>query len=118
MRIIPFCGKYIILFQDIIETDVSANILVGFLLVMAFASGFTMLLPDIDGFENLGDSLIKTATMFSGEFVYKEIFSPDYQWYAAPFPTTTNVLYFAFFMTGIIAWNSLVGLIVDLLKLC
>ena len=124
MQMLYVVGKYIILFQDVLLTFMAVFVVV-FILVMAFAAGFYMLLSNRENFDFMGDSLLKTMIMMSGEFEYGEIFFkelPPEGWgndydtghEKVPFPFLTYTLFTAFFfLVSIVALNVLVGLTVD-----
>ena len=124
MRLLYVVGKYIILFQDVLLTFLAVFTVV-FILVLAFAAGFYLLLSNRENFDRMGDSLLKTTLMMSGEFDYGEIFfkeNPplgfDDEWDKGheyvPFPFLTYTLFIVFFfLVSIVALNVLVGLTVD-----
>ena len=124
MRMLPWLGKYIILFQDVIATFFGC-FMVGGVLVTAFTLSFYMILSNHEDFQTPEHSLFKIMTMLAGEFNYQEFFykplppegfGSDWdQWYESPpFPMITYILFCVFFFAGpMITMNVFVGLIVD-----
>ena len=124
MRALPGVGKYILLFQDVIQRFVKVFFVV-FVFVMGFATSFHMLLSHREGFEYWGDSILKTIIMMSGEMEYGEIFFKEIppegfedDWDLGhehvPFPFFTYALFVAFFfLVSIVALNVLVGLAIE-----
>ena len=124
MRMLSFVGTYILLFQDVIRSFLKVFFVV-FIFVMAFASGFHMLLSHREGFEFLGDSVLKTIVMMSGEMEYGEIFFKEIppegfgeNWDQGhehvPFPFFTYGIFISFFfLVSIVALNVMLGLAVD-----
>ena len=107
MRQIPVFGKYITIFQDVLNTFLKVTIIIVIFLV-AFALGFHVLLAYQEPFNRVEFSLLKVAMMMSGEFDYGAIGLDSGD---VPFRSVTYLLFIVFFASvSIMALNLLVGL--------
>ena len=125
MRLLNTIGQYVIIFKDVLITSFAISI-IFIILVVAFGSGFHILLSDREEFEHPWDSMLKTMIMMSGEIDYGDIFfkgkapegwgedmwDPGHEKVA--FPIVTYTLFVLFFtIVCIVALNVVVGLTVD-----
>ena len=103
----PVFGKYITIFQDVLNTFLKVTFIIVIFLV-AFALGFHVLLANQEPFNRVEFSLLKVAMMMSGELDYDGIGLDSGD---VPFRSATYLLFIFFFASvSIMALNLLVGL--------
>ncbi|XP_046573761.1 transient receptor potential cation channel subfamily A member 1 homolog isoform X1 [Haliotis rubra] len=113
-------GIYVVMFRDILVTFLKA-ITVFFVLILAFAIAFVVLLKNQIPFRDVGSSLMKTFVMIIGEYDFNDIFNAGVQSTASEdelyYPAATSILFVCFVvLSSIVLMNLLVGLAVDDIK--
>ena len=112
IRLLHIFGKFSILFGVVVINSLPI-IPVFMIIILAFAFGFHILLPDNEVFSSVTRAIGKTMMMFIGEYEYT-----DDLVYSSKHPVnpevSTDVLLITFAVIGsIIAYNVLIGLTVD-----
>ncbi|XP_046335737.2 transient receptor potential cation channel subfamily A member 1 homolog isoform X1 [Haliotis rufescens] len=113
-------GIYVVMFRDILVTFLKA-ITVFFVLILAFAIAFVVLLRNQIPFRDIGSSLMKTFVMIIGEYDFNDIFNAGVLSTASVdglyYPAATSILFVGFVvLSSIVLMNLLVGLAVDDIK--